>query len=153
IQKWQANLPLVAGGKGPTLFGELMISTQAKIDANATEWGFVEDSRYMRQAVESAAASCGQQIASGSSLAKFLTEGLLRWRGWEEGRLKAQFSDCVSSAAASQHEDLREGLKRFGLDHFGDPRLPANQGRWAGVGRQAQDEFLRWLSREDIVFF
>jgi len=103
--------------------------------------------------VTAAAATCRKQMDGGLPLTKFLTEHILRWKGWDEGALKSEFSDCISSPPAGQYEDLREGLKRFGLDHFGDPRLPANQARWTGVRRQSQDEFLRGLSREDIVFF
>jgi hypothetical protein len=130
-----------------------LLQATCPVDELATRWGFIERSVFMRSAVAAAASACRRQLTAGSPLVGFLTDQLLGWKGWEEGQFKKQVTDWVLSEQAASLKELREGIKRLVLDKLGDPRLPPNAGRWAGMSREAHAELLKWLSRDDIAFF
>jgi hypothetical protein len=153
VMGWQREIEMLAGDKGPALLGEQIIKEVRSIKEEAARWGFFEDSAFIRQAVSAATDRCREQITAGSLLTMFLTDQLLRWNGWEQRAFKEQFSNCVLSPHAANFEELRNGLKRLALDKIGDPRLPLNAGRWVGMQKAAHNEFLKWLSHDDITFF
>ena len=143
---------MVAGANGSSLFGERLAEAARPIAEMTGEWGFLEDSAFTRQAVAAAAQACGKQLYASSPLISFLVYHLIVWRGWDQAAFKDQLGNWVLSEHASVLEQLREGLKRIGIDRLGDPRVARNTA-WLGVRDQARAEFLKWLSREDIVFF
>jgi hypothetical protein len=58
--------------------------------------------------------------------------------------------DVTSSTGA-----LRDYLEQFLLNdpRFGDPRLPANAGKWSALSQPAKAKVIAWLSKRDLLFF
>jgi hypothetical protein len=153
LLKWKQNIGTVVGVDAPLRLGEQLLRELHSIDETCAAWGLLEHSAFMQMTAAGAADSCVRRRSADLPPVSFIIDHLLGWPGWEQASFKDQLAKWILSRHAVELDELREALKRLAIDRLGDPRLPRNDNRWQGVTKEAKDEFIRWLSREDIEFF
>ena len=153
LLKWKQNIGTVLGVDAPLRLGEELLRELCSIDEKCAAWGLFEHSAFIQLTAEGAAETCLRCRSADLPPLSFLVDNLLGWRGWEQASFKDQLAKWILSRHSAELDQLREKLKPLALDRLGDPRLPRNDNHWQGVAKEAKDEFIRWLSREDIDFF
>lgn len=151
IVLWKRNRALVAAEGGPGRLGDFMAARSRAPEQVASDLGIDKNSEFFHLAVRAACAEC-RRFAAAAEHRKFLLSELLPWKGWGLDEFKEEFQAAVRAAgdAGVAHEALVELARRDA--RLLDPRLPRNQGNWAGIP-DARRAVIAWLSRFDIVFF
>lgn len=153
VAKWKEAPSLVLGSKATGELATWILQGRKPIKEACEFWKVEEQSRYLLQAVEEAAAKCLKKVGEHSPYNRYMIGQLIGWSGWEIDRFKKLTSDAIESAfPASEFGQLLK-LVVLGDSRLGDPRLPTNSINWLGVRTESRNRFLEWLSKDDIVFF
>ncbi len=153
IAKWKEGLSLVLGSKATGELATWMLEGRKPIKEACEFWKLEEQSRYLLQAVEEAAAACLKKIGEHSPYNHYILSELIAWSGWPIDRFKKLVSDAIERTFPAT--EFAQALKPMvlGDSRLGDPRLPRNATNWLGVSAEARNRFIEWLSKDDIVFF
>jgi len=153
IAKWKEALSLVLGSKATGELAKWMLEGRKPIKEACEFWKVEEQSRYLLQAVEEAAAVCFKKIGEHSPYNRYMIDGLIAWSGWPIDRFKKLVGDAIERTLPAM--EFAQVLKPMvlGDSRLGDPRLPRNATSWLGVRPEAKNRFIEWLSKDDIVFF
>ncbi len=153
VAKWKAALSLVLGSKATSELATWMLEGSKAIKEACEFWKAGEQSRYLLQAVEEAAAACLKNTGGHSPYNRYMIDELIAWNGWPIDRFKILVSDAIERTFPAT--EFAQALKPMvlGDSRLGDPRLPRNTTNWLGVRPEAKNRFIEWLSRDDIVFF
>ncbi|HUY28224.1 MAG TPA: EH signature domain-containing protein [Candidatus Binataceae bacterium] len=153
IAKWKEGLSLVLGSKATGELAKWILDGRKPIKDTCEFWKLEEQSRYLLQAVEEAAAACRNKIGEHSLYNQYMVGELIAWSGWPIERFKKLVNDVIERT--SPNTEFAQALKRMvlGDSRLGDPRLPRNSTNWLGVRTEARNRFIEWLSKDDIVFF
>jgi hypothetical protein len=154
LVKWKSNLDAILGEQGPEILARGLISEQKSLYVYLNEWYLESQSPFVQKIVEAATAGCRKQLdqAPGGLVALLFRE-LLPWPGWDLSVFKKEVGACILHKAVTGN--IQEVFEKFVLTHkeLGDPRMPANQIKWAQVPKEARDRVLRWLCREEVFSF
>jgi len=153
IAKWKEGLSLVLGSKATGDLATWMLEGRKPIKEACEFWKLEEQSRYLLQAVEEAAAACLKQIGEHSPYNRYMNGELIAWSGWPIDRFKKLVSNVIERTFPAA--EFAQALKPMvlGDSRLGDPRLPPNATNWLGVSTEARNRYIEWLSKDDIVFF
>lgn len=153
IAKWKEALSLVVGSKATGELAKWMLQGRKPIKEACESWKVEEQSRYLLQAAEEAAAACLKKVGEHSPHNRFMIDEIIAWNGWPIDRFKKLVSDAIERTFPAS--EFAEALKPMvlGDNRLGDPRLPRNATNWLGVSTEARNRFIEWLSKDDIVFF
>ncbi|MEI6847321.1 MAG: EH signature domain-containing protein [Chlorobiaceae bacterium] len=155
LVKWQTDIITIIGESGPANFAKKNLLKENKSPKDASkEWALYEFSEYMYSVVAYAIDACVEDVVSSSDVIDYLFDTLLTWPGWERDRSILD----IAVKKLVLHPDVNQFSKQLQhaiLNHqlLGDPRLPANRNKWVGVEKNAIQQFIIWLSKEDIYFF
>ncbi len=154
LVKWKSDLDAILGEDGPEILARSLVTEQKSLHVYLNEWYLESHSPFVQKIVEAATVRCRAQLgeASAGSVALLFRE-LLPWPGWELPAFKREVGACILHKAATGK--IQEMLETFVLTHkeLGDPRIPANQIKWAQVTQGAQDRVLDWLCKGRVVAF
>lgn len=154
LVKWKSNLDAILGEDGPEILARGLVSEQKNLRTSLNEWYLESQSPFVQKIVEAATARCRGQLgeASGCLLALLFRE-LLPWPGWELPAFKKELGACILHHAVTGK--IQDMFETFVLTHkeLGDPRMPANQIKWAEVPQRAKERVLQWLCKEKVVSF
>jgi hypothetical protein len=152
LKRWRQSAEMLLGVQGAVEFAKEIIRHQASVAEACQEWRADEQTAYVAEAAE-AAMNISMTASIPNLPAQESLSRLLRWKAWPIERFKKMAGQTILHPLAETNGIYRETLVTCLLnDHrLGDPRLQAT--RWAGVAPEAKKQFIRWLSREDIVFF
>ena len=155
LAKWKSGTDLLLGNRAPFFFAtNILLKDFKNLKTAAEEWAIEEQSDFMRAVAVQAAEKCLDQVAVNSKHTEYLFQSILSWNGWDAN--PSGFKLIISKLILHNRIDaISERLRGFILNHhlLGDPRLPVNRNKWRDVDKTATDEFSRWLSLRDIVFF
>ncbi len=153
LKRWRSAAEMLLGAKGVNEFARQIIQHQASIADTCREWGIWTHTHYVAAAAETAMNIC-LTVGLPKLPAEESVPLLLRWNGWLE-RFKSVVGQAILHQQADSNEDYRQALVTCLLNdlRLGDPRLRTNKDHWEGVEERAKNQFIHWLSREDIVFF
>ena len=154
LVKWKSNLDTILGEDGPEILARGFVSEQKSLHVYLNEWHLESQSPFVQKIVEAATARCRDQLDEASGrLVGLLFRELLPWPGWQLPAFKKELGACILHKAATGK--IQELLEQFILTHkeLGDPRMPANQIKWAEVPQEAGERVLQWLSKEKVVSF
>ncbi len=152
LKRWQPRAEMLLGVQGTDEFAQEIIQQQASVAAACRDWRIDEQTSYAAEAAETAF-----QHFLTSNIPNLIAEEsltrLLRWNNWPAEQFKRIAREAILHRLAETNEIFRQMLVNCLLNdpRLGDPRLQAS--RWSGIAEEAKKRFLRWLSREDIVFF
>jgi len=59
----------------------------------------------------------------------------------------------IPRADRQSGEEVKNVLRSFFFEYLGDPRWPGMRIRWSEVSAEARRIMIRWLAREDIIYF
>lgn len=152
LKRWQQSAEMLLGAQGAVKFAKEIIRHQASVANACQELQISEQTAYASEAAEAALNICFTANLPNLPAEESLPR-LLRWNGWFD-RFKHVAGTMILHPLAEANEAYRQSLVNCLLDNkqgLGDPRLQATP--WAGVVDEAKKRFIRWLSREDIVFF
>ncbi len=155
LVKWSTDIITIIGESGPANFANKNLLKEKKNPKDASkEWALYEFSEYMYSAVAYAIDACIEKIIGSPDVIDYLLNTLMNWQGWESDR--SVLDSAVKKLVL--HPDVKQfstKLQYAILNHhlLGDPRLPANRNKWVGVEKNATQQFIIWLSKEDIYFF
>lgn len=156
IRRWQNAVDVVLGANGAELFSKEILEGEQSIQDTCEEWGIHPDTSYVTAAVMHAADFSRQRMSSDGTWGIYLIKEILAWTRWEVGDFKGQVSETILQGLGDQDDRFRQKLLEFVLsnprDLLGDPRLPANTTKWAGM-EKARAKIIQWLSGLDVVFF
>ncbi|MFN0110447.1 MAG: EH signature domain-containing protein [Blastocatellia bacterium] len=152
LKRWWQSAEMLLGARGTDEFAKEITRHQSSVADACREWRIDEQTAYVAEAAE---AAFHHLLTTNTSnlIAEELLTRLLRWNGWLGERFKRLAGKAILHRLAKANETYRQMLVNCLLNdpRLGDPRLQAT--RWAGVALEAKQHFIRWLSREDIVFF
>ena len=154
LVKWKSNLDAIIGEDGPEIHARSFVSEQKSLHVFLNEWYLESQSPFVQKIVEAATARCRGQLGEASEgLVALLFRELLPWPGWELPLFKKELGACILHKSVTGN--IQEMFEKFVLTHkeLGDPRMPANQIKWAEVPPGAKDQVLQWLSKEKVVSF
>jgi hypothetical protein len=153
IAKWKEGLSLVLGSKATSELATWMLVGRKPIKEACEFWKLEEQSSYLLQAIEEAAAACLKKIGEHSAYNRYIIDELIAWNGWPIDRFKKLVSVVIECTFPAT--EFAQALKPMvlGASRLGDPRLPLNSTNWLGVSPTARNSFIEWLSKDDIVFF
>ncbi len=149
LKRWRQSVAVLLGAQGAVEFAKEIIRHQASVAEACRDWRIDEQTAYAAEAAEAAFQHFLTTNAPNLIAEESLTR-LLRWNNWPAERFKRK---AILHRLAETNETYRQMLVNCLLNdpRLGDPRLQAT--RWSGVAEEAKNRFIRWLSREDIVFF
>ncbi|HEX9002436.1 MAG TPA: EH signature domain-containing protein [Blastocatellia bacterium] len=152
LKRWQPSAEMLLGAQGAVEFAKEIIRHQASVAEACRDWRIDEQTAYAAEAAEAAFQHFLTTNAPNLIAEESLTR-LLRWNNWPAERFKRVTGKAILHRRAETNETYRQMLVNCLLNdpRLGDPRLQAS--RWSGVAEEAKKRFIRWLSREDIVFF
>jgi hypothetical protein len=152
--KWKSNLDAILGEDGPEMLARGLVSEQKNLRTYLSEWYLESQSPFVQKIVEAATARCRGQLGEASvGLLALLFGELLPWPGWALPAFKKELGACILHNAVTGK--IQEMFETFVLTHkeLGDPRMPANQIKWAEVPQRAKERVLQWLCKEKVVSF
>jgi hypothetical protein len=157
LKKWQEHSMMILGPRGAEELAAELIEQREAIKTACEEWKLDAQTLYVEQAAQAAARWCRERMRRDDSLRRYLLHELLPWPGWSLVNFKVEVGEVVLHSLTAEDEEFRKSLEQFALGdeqrRLGDPRLPGNQNNWLGVQDAAREQFIQWLSKEDIIFF
>lgn len=140
---------------------EDVVERRATVQEALTYYSVPADTALARavanEAVRAWAGRLGEQRAMSSGVRALLEYGLhgvANAPAVETGPL-VQAMGQVISWLPDEDDGVVSALRDWLLadQRFGDPRLPANQPKWAVVSAVARERMIRWLAKGDLLFF
>lgn len=155
IAKWYPAISMLLEKSGAAYFARDVLLTMRKdFKAVAELWALNENTAYMRYAAYNAFDQSLDKVGSNIDISKYILDILLGWNIWQtqpDGFRKIISRLILHPNINSVAEELR--VKILAHPMLGDPRLPDNLHKWAGIDPAACQKFIGWLAKRDIVFF
>lgn len=150
LQKWNSSLDTILSPKGPQLFATEMIKEFKTIKEHAELWAIDVQSEFFIDTMVHAVQHCRKDI----DRCRYLFAELFPWQLWGNTVFKKMVGDFILDDYYKK-EATRGLLQGFILfdNRLGDPRLPRNNRNWLDMDTEARNQFIQWLSKEDITFF
>ncbi len=155
ISKWKTDVAMLLGPVGAAHFAnKILLASLIEPKIAAEQWALSENTGYMRYAVVNAVNQSLDMIGRKSNVTNYVLNTLLHWNGWHINAEGFRFMVNRLILHPNVHA-IEDSLRLNILNHnmLGDPRLPANSGKWSGIDREARQKFIGWLAKRDIVFF
>lgn len=150
IQKWINAPDTILGLKGPEVFATELIKDYKSVKEHAESWAVDVQSEFFLHTMSHAV----QQCRKDTSRCRYLFAELLPWQLWGNSTFKKMVGEFILDDNY-KNDAMRVMLQNFVLSHddLGDPRLPRNTRNWLDMDAEARNQFIQWLSKEDIGFF
>jgi hypothetical protein len=157
IHRWKKSIDVVLGADGAELFSGEIVRAESGIQETCDEWGIQGDTAYIVAAAKHTAGACRDRMSADDTWGTYLIKEVLSWKGWEISAFKDETAQTILHDLGDDDNKFKNKLLGFILsnprDLLGDPRLPANTTKWAGVKEKARAKVIQWLSGLDVVFF
>ena len=150
VQQWRDNIEMILDSSAITAFAAWMKKEKKKPKAAAESWQLEEDTPFFVRSM-SALMDLHRRASGESFSVDTLVDGLM-WQHWPLADFKAEVAKTFVCRDIDRNHEV---LLKFVMSdsRLGDPRLPANQVKWAGVAVDAKRKAIKWLSQGDIIFF
>lgn len=155
LNKWKQDQLLTIGANAETHLGKAICESLRPLTLQLQELNLDPSTQFTRAAVTAASDTCRLGYRNDKQLRSFFIDEILKWNGWDHKSFRRQVDILIVDPYLRSEISFRDDLIRFVLSHpeLGDPRLPRNQTKWLGLSKAAQQQFVQWLSAEDIIFF
>ena len=159
IEKWKQGLQYVLHRDAPLNLANVIMNSSTTWEGAASQCFIEQDTEFGREVLKQCMNFAGiksreVEKAEAEKLYDHVVRRILPSRHWAPGSFKAAVKQALlASPILSQR--YCERLKDFVLSdsRLLDPRLPANANNWIGVGNEALNLLVQWLSAEDIQLF
>lgn len=155
LAKWKNDVSSVLSEIAPLLVADKLIGKQQTIKNFCAEWGFNEQTAFVSAIIQETASFCFEKMSANKNLRDYFFDEILSWQHFPLGDFKHTVSGALLHDLTIRDEEFQERLLDAILHdvRLGDPRLPGNQKKWAGIAPDARERLVQLLSRADIVFF
>jgi hypothetical protein len=155
IQHWRRHASWIVASSAATEFGKGLAKEHMHPDETFAQFRVDPTSLFAQAVIEAALSDCRKNRALSAERVSYALKHLLTWTGWNVSALKVAIGPVILAEVFKESENQRNALLTFLLRdaRFGDPRLPANRGKWASMDLSARQRVVEWLSKLSIEFF